>query len=98
MAWIDDLCRQEVRLVGSGQHLTQPFGFARARDDKGYIGGGVDDRRGEGDAPRVEFLNEMGYHPARLFPDRAPADRYPGLVALSKRAEALPEFQACPID
>ena len=33
-----------------------------------------------------------------LFPDRAPADRYPGLVALSERAEALPEFQACPIE
>jgi glutathione S-transferase len=31
------------------------------------------------------------------FPDRAPADRYPGLVELSSRAEALPEFQACPI-
>lgn len=31
------------------------------------------------------------------FPDRVPADRYPGLAALSARAEALPEFKACPI-
>lgn len=32
------------------------------------------------------------------FPDRVPADRYPGLEALSARAEALPEFVACPIE
>ena len=32
------------------------------------------------------------------FPDRASAEDYPGLVALSARAEALPEFQACPIE
>ena len=31
------------------------------------------------------------------FPDRAPAGKYPGLVALSARAEALDEFKACPI-
>ena len=32
------------------------------------------------------------------FPDRVPAERYPGLVALSARAEALPEFLACPVN
>lgn len=31
------------------------------------------------------------------FPDRLPASEYPGLVAFSARAEALPEFQACPL-
>jgi glutathione S-transferase len=31
------------------------------------------------------------------FPDRVPAERYPNLVALSARAEALPEFKACPV-
>ena len=29
---------------------------------------------------------------------RIPADDYPGLVAFSARAEALPEFVACPLD
>ena len=32
------------------------------------------------------------------FPDRVPAERYPGLAALSARAEALPEFLACPVN
>ena len=32
------------------------------------------------------------------FPDRVPAERYPGLSALSARAEALPEFLACPVN
>jgi len=32
------------------------------------------------------------------FPDRAVAKNYPGLVAFSARAEALPEFKACPIE
>lgn len=31
------------------------------------------------------------------FPDRAIAKCYPGLAAFSARAEALPEFKACPI-
>ena len=31
------------------------------------------------------------------FPDRVPAGRYPGLTMLSARAEALPEFEACPV-
>jgi glutathione S-transferase len=31
------------------------------------------------------------------FPERLPAMNYPGLVALSARAESLPEFEACPI-
>ena len=31
-------------------------------------------------------------------PDRIVADRYPGLVSFSARAEALPEFIAVPID
>lgn len=31
-------------------------------------------------------------------PRRVPADEFPGLVAFSKRAEALPEFMACPLD
>ena len=31
------------------------------------------------------------------YPDRASADRCPALVALSARAEALPEFEACPV-
>jgi len=30
-------------------------------------------------------------------PKRIPADEYPGLVAYSARAEALPEFIACPL-
>ncbi len=30
-------------------------------------------------------------------PRRVPADEFPGLVAFSARAEALPEFVACPI-
>jgi glutathione S-transferase len=32
------------------------------------------------------------------YPQRVPADRYPSLSALSARAEALPEFLACPVD
>lgn len=32
-----------------------------------------------------------------VFPDRIPADDYPGLQAFSARAEALPEFVACPL-
>ena len=32
------------------------------------------------------------------FPDLAVAADYPGLVEFSARAEALPEFKACPID
>ena len=32
------------------------------------------------------------------MPDRVPAEDYPGLVLFSERAEALPEFQACPLD
>ncbi len=31
-------------------------------------------------------------------PRRIPADGYPGLVAFSARAEALPEFIACPLE
>lgn len=31
-------------------------------------------------------------------PRRVPADEFPGLVAFSTRAEALPEFTACPLD
>ena len=31
------------------------------------------------------------------FPDRVPTGRYPRLAALSLRAEALPEFKACPV-
>jgi glutathione S-transferase len=31
-------------------------------------------------------------------PKRIPADDYPGLVAFSARAEALPEFIVCPLD
>ena len=33
-----------------------------------------------------------------LMPDAVPAARYPGLVAFSARAEALPEFVATPLD
>ena len=32
------------------------------------------------------------------FPEAAPVENYPGLAELSRRAEALPEFQACPIE
>jgi len=32
------------------------------------------------------------------YPQRIPAKRYPALFALSERAEALPEFLACPIE
>ena len=32
------------------------------------------------------------------FPDLAVTENYPGLVKFSARAEALPEFKACPID
>jgi glutathione S-transferase len=32
------------------------------------------------------------------FPDRLPAGEYPGLVAFSSRAEALPQFKACPVE
>ncbi len=31
-------------------------------------------------------------------PRRVPAAEFPGLVAFSRRAEALPEFMACPLD
>lgn len=31
-------------------------------------------------------------------PRRVPSDDYPGLVAFSGRAEALPEFMACPLE
>lgn len=31
-------------------------------------------------------------------PRRLPADVFPGLVAFSARAEALPEFTACPLN
>lgn len=31
------------------------------------------------------------------YPERIPATNFPALVILSERAEALPEFQACPI-
>ena len=31
------------------------------------------------------------------YPERIPAANYPALAALSERAEALPEFKACPI-
>ncbi len=32
------------------------------------------------------------------YPERVPAGQYPALLALSQRAESLPEFVACPID
>ena len=31
------------------------------------------------------------------YPERVPAEKYPALLALSESAEALPEFQSCPI-
>jgi hypothetical protein len=65
----DDLCRQGAWLVRSGQNLSQPFGLARAGDDKGYVGG-VNDDWAERDAPRAQFVHIVRYHPSRLFVKR----------------------------
>lgn len=51
------------------------------------------------DVTQPDITTAVAWYFAQLhYPDIVVAEKYPRLVALSARAEALPEFAACPID
>jgi glutathione S-transferase len=50
------------------------------------------------DVTQADITTAIAWRFGQLqFPDRLPIAEFPGLVAFSARAEALPEFLACPL-
>ncbi len=80
--WID---RVQTQLTGAADHLESQVG-----DGSSWIFGDL--------IMEPDITVAITWRFAQLqFPERLPAEDYPGLVALSARAEDLPEFKACPI-
>jgi len=81
--WIE---RVQTQLSGAVDLLEQAVG-----DGSTWLFG---DDIGQADITVAVFWRFSRIH----FPERLPESRYPGLIAFSARAEALPEFRACPPD